>query len=135
MPPRLGILSQTTQSPARFAAFVNQVVERFLTSIREVRVVNTICDATTKHQEAALELAHQVDLMLVIGGRNSANTRRLAELCAATGVSTHHLETAAELDPAWLDSCHRVGITAGASTPDEVIDEVVERLRGLDHGQ
>lgn len=133
-PRRLGILSQTTQSPARFAAFISQVVEQFLASAREVRVVNTICDATTKHQEAALELAHQVDLMLVVGGRNSANTRRLAELCAATGVPTHHVEAAAELDPAWLAGCRRAGITAGASTPDEVIAEVARCLKELERG-
>lgn len=135
VPPRLGILSQTTQSPVHFAAFVNQVVERCLALAREVRVVNTICDATAKHQEAALELAQRADLMLVIGGRNSANTRRLAELCTATGVPTHHLETAAELDLAWLDSCRQVGVTAGASTPDEVIAEVVGRLKELEHGR
>jgi 4-hydroxy-3-methylbut-2-enyl diphosphate reductase len=126
--PRVGILSQTTQSFAAFHNFVSSFVQAHLESIDELRVVNTICDATRKHQEAALELARRADLMLVVGSRGSANTKRLAELCSAI-VETHHIETAQEIDPSWLTGkIDLVGITAGASTPDEVIDEVISEL-------
>jgi 4-hydroxy-3-methylbut-2-enyl diphosphate reductase len=129
--PRVGILSQTTQSFAAFHSFVSSFVQTHLESIAELRVVNTICDATRKHQEAALELARRSDLILVVGSRGSANTKRLAELCSAL-VETHHIETAQEIDPKWLSGkVKRIGITAGASTPDEVIDEVVSRLREM----
>ena len=129
--PRVGILSQTTQSFSAFHSFVSSFVQTHLESISELRVVNTICDATRKHQEAALELARRSDLMLVVGSRGSANTKRLAELCSAL-VKTHHIETAQEIDPSWLTGkIERVGITAGASTPDEVIDGVILRLREM----
>jgi len=129
--PRVGILSQTTQSFSAFHSFVSSFVQTHLESIAELRVVNTICDATRKHQEAALELAGRSDLMLVVGSRGSANTKRLAELCS-TLVETHHIETAQEIDPKWLGGkVERVGITAGASTPDEVIGEVISRLKGM----
>ncbi len=129
--PRVGILSQTTQSFSAFHSFVSSFVQAHLESIAELRVVNTICDATRKHQEAALELAGRSDLMLVVGSRGSANTKRLAELCS-TLVETHHIETAQEIDPKWLGGkVERVGITAGASTPDEVIGEVISRLKGM----
>jgi 4-hydroxy-3-methylbut-2-enyl diphosphate reductase len=127
---RIGILSQTTQSFTAFHNFVSAFVQAHLESITELRVVNTICDATRKHQEAALELAKRSDIMLVVGSHGSANTKRLAELCS-TLVATHHIETAREIDSAWLGGVERVGITAGASTPDEVIDEVIARLRKM----
>jgi len=131
MPPRIGILSQTTQNLANFASFVAEFVQSDLASISELRVVNTVCDATRKRQEAALELAKRVDLMVVVGSRSSANTQRLAEICAATGVATYRIETAVEVDPSWIGDRRRVGITAGASTPDFSIDEVVAKLERL----
>lgn len=134
MPARLGILPQTTQSTERFAEFVNRVTSATLGQLRELRVVNTICDATRKHQTAALELAKRVDMMVVVGGHHSANTRRLAEVCAAVGVDTIHVETAAELDAARLKGKRRVGITAGASTPDQAVDEVIRRLEEMGRG-
>ena len=126
--PRVGILSQTTQSFTAFHSFVSSFIQTHLESISELRVVYTICDATRKHQEAALDLARRSDLMLVVGSRGSANTKRLAELCSAL-IETHHIETAQEIDPKWLSGkVERIGITAGASTPDEVIDEVISSL-------
>ncbi|MEA1959047.1 MAG: 4-hydroxy-3-methylbut-2-enyl diphosphate reductase [Chloroflexota bacterium] len=126
---RVGILSQTTQSFSAFHRFVSAFVEAHLETVSELRVVNTICDATRRHQEAALELARRSDLMIVVGSRSSANTRRLAELCSAL-VETHYVETAQEIDPEWLGGhVERIGVTAGASTPDEVIDEVISRLK------
>jgi 4-hydroxy-3-methylbut-2-enyl diphosphate reductase len=69
--------------------------------------------------------------MVVVGGRNSANTRRLAEICADAGVPTHHVEVAGEIDPAWFKGAKRVGVTAGASTPDWIIQEVVEMVQSV----
>lgn len=128
LPRRLGILCQTTQNQERFAEFVAGVISHKSAKFTELRIFNTICDATSKHQVAALALAGRVDLMFVVGGQDSANTKRLARICADTGVTTYHIEAAAEVDPRWLRGHYRVGVTAGASTPDEVIDEVVRAL-------
>jgi len=128
LPRRLGILCQTTQNQERFAEFVAGVISHKSAKFTELRIFNTICDATSKHQVAALALSGRVDLMLVVGGQDSANTKRLARICADTGVPTYHIEAAAEVDPRWLRGHYRVGVTAGASTPDEVIDEVVRAL-------
>ena len=130
-PKRLGILCQTTQNQQRFLEFVTRVISQSLPEALEIRVLNTICDATSRHQAAALELARRVNMMLVVGGRDSANTARLAQICAETGVETHHIETAADMDTTWLRGRRRVGITAGASTPDDVVDEVALALEGV----
>ena len=127
-PGRIGILSQTTQSQKEFADFVSGLVRSQLARLSEIRVFNTICDATGKRQAAALKLASEVDWMLVIGGRDSANTRHLAEICQSTGVETLHIETASELESITWNSCSRVGLTAGASTPEWVIEEVIHKL-------
>ena len=131
LPTRIGVLSQTTETEAHFAEFVRALLERRMDRISELRVINTLCNATTSQQAAAQELAHQVDLMVVIGGRESANTRHLAEVAREEGIETHHVESADELQPEWLDGHERVGVTAGASTPDDAIDAVVARLREL----
>ena len=128
---RIGILSQTTQSFAGFARFVAEFVQSGLAPFSELRMVNTVCDATMKRQRAALELAEGVNLMIVVGGRSSANTQRLAEICSSVGIDTHQIETAAEIDPAWLRDRRRIGVTAGASTPDYAIDEVTAKLKDL----
>lgn len=128
LPSRVGIISQTTQNPARFAQFTNQLIDSGLVKVSELRIVNTICPVTRNRYAAALELAKGVDLVIVIGGHNSANTRRLAEVCESVGAETHHVETAAELHHSWLQDRSRIGVTAGTSTPARVIDEVVSRL-------
>ena len=131
LPSRIGVLSQTTETEAHFADFVRALLERRMDQISELRVINTLCNATTSQQAAALELAHQVDVMFVIGGRDSANTRHLAEVAREEGVETHHVESADEIRPEWLEGHERVGVTAGASTPDDAIDVVVARLKEL----
>lgn len=125
--PRVGLVVQTTQSEARLRGVGGALAER----TRELRAYNTICAATSQRQESAVMLAQQVDVMIVVGGKNSANTNRLQQVCAATGVETHHVETAAELEPGWFRGKTRVGVTAGASTPDWIITEVVEALRAI----
>ncbi len=131
LPSRLAVISQTTQSPERFAAFVSKLMQERLAEIGELRIVNTLCDVTSSQQAAARELAQEVDLMLVVGGRNSANTRHLLEVCEEEGATAHHVESAQELDPDWFQGCQRVGVTAGASTPDSAVEAVVERIREI----
>ena len=123
---RVGVLAQTTQRPDEYRMLVAEVALRAY----EVRGFNTICDATTDRQQSALELASDVDVMIIVGGRNSANTRRLAEMCSSV-VRTHHIEVAGELDPKWFRNTEKVGVTAGASTPDWIIEEVVKKLESL----
>ncbi len=131
LPSRIGVLSQTTETEGHFAEFVRALLERRMDRISELRVINTLCNATTSQQAAAQELAHQVDLMFVIGGRESANTRHLAEVAREEGVETHQVESAGEIRPEWLNGHRRVGVTAGASTPDDAVDAIVARLREL----
>jgi 4-hydroxy-3-methylbut-2-enyl diphosphate reductase len=128
---KVALLSQTTKSEESFVQFVSRFVARNIGRINELRVINTTCPETDERYHAARELAEECDLIIVVGGRNSANTRKLAQTCREAGVETYHIETAAELDPAWLAGKEVVGVTAGASTPDESIDEVVERLQAL----
>jgi 4-hydroxy-3-methylbut-2-enyl diphosphate reductase len=130
LPSRLGILCQTTQNQERFTEFLSRIISRGIHGFSELRIFNTICDATRRHQASALELAGRVDLMFVVGSYDSANTSRLAKICADSGVTTFHIESAAEIDLHWLRGQKRLGVTAGASTPDEIIDEVVSALAG-----
>ena len=123
-----GLVVQTTQRPEALREVAGALAER----CGELRVFNTICEATIKRQESARELAERVDVMVVVGGRNSANTKRLEEICTATGTPTYHVETAHEVESAWVDGAERVGVTAGASTPAWIVEDVVERLRGLE---
>ncbi|MBI1886267.1 MAG: 4-hydroxy-3-methylbut-2-enyl diphosphate reductase [Chloroflexi bacterium] len=129
---KVALLSQTTKSEESFAEFVARFVAHNIGRFNELRIINTTCPETDERYHAARELAAESDLILVVGGRNSANTRKLAQTCAGAGVETHHIETAGEIEPAWLQGREVVGVTAGASTPDESIDEVVRRLRELD---
>lgn len=124
---RYGLVVQTTQRPEALRQVAGALAER----CRELRVFNTICEATCSRQESARRLAEQADAMIVVGGRNSANTARLREICAATDTPTYHIETADELKAEWLEVAATVGVTAGASTPEWVIEEVLQRLREL----
>ncbi|HEX2172944.1 MAG TPA: 4-hydroxy-3-methylbut-2-enyl diphosphate reductase [Dehalococcoidia bacterium] len=128
---RIGLLAQTTKHTDHFQAFCKRVIDYCLHRAIEIRVVNTLCHVTTKQQQAVVDLAPTVDLMIVVGGKSSANTRQLRELAESLGTPAHHIETPDEIDPAWLVSRDRVGVTAGASTPDWIIDAVVERLEQL----
>jgi len=133
LPRRLGVISQTTQSHAKFVEFINEVIRAVFPDVQELRIINTLCQETRKRQEAAIELAAKSDLMIVVGGHNSANTQRLAEICTPI-VETHLIETAAEIEKSWLSRKRHIGVTAGASTPDEAIEEVTLKLRSLADG-
>ena len=123
----VGVVAQTTQRRENLEAVVAALREAGLEPI----VKNTICSATRQRQEAAADLASAVDAMVVIGGRNSSNTTRLAEVCALTCPRTFHIESTDELDPAAFAGCRRVGVTAGASTPENQIAAVEAFLRTL----
>ncbi|MFH1088192.1 MAG: 4-hydroxy-3-methylbut-2-enyl diphosphate reductase [Chloroflexota bacterium] len=127
---RIAIISQTTQSRQRFLQFVTQVVDSV--RFQELMVVNTLCPTTQKRQQIAVELARRSDLVLVIGGRNSANSQHLAEICSSV-TEARLVESAAEIDTTRLGR-KRIGIVAGASTAKETISEVVERLRSSHPG-
>ena len=121
---RIGVVAQTTQSYGNFS----EIVIKLLRLSKELKVFNTICNSTKERQDAARALAGRVDVMLVVGGRNSANTSRLADLCKQVGKPTYHIEVAEEIQSAWLKGAQRVGVTAGASTPDWVLEGVLKRL-------
>ncbi|MBM3157396.1 MAG: 4-hydroxy-3-methylbut-2-enyl diphosphate reductase [Chloroflexi bacterium] len=129
LPKRIGIVCQTTQNQSRFADFVAGIISSEASRYSELRIMNTICDATRKRQSAVLELVKSTDLIIVIGGRDSSNTRRLAEICEAAGAVTYHIENEGEINPSWLRGKRRIGVTAGASTPDDIIDQVVAKLK------
>ncbi|NLW56453.1 MAG: bifunctional 4-hydroxy-3-methylbut-2-enyl diphosphate reductase/30S ribosomal protein S1 [Firmicutes bacterium] len=121
---RVGLVCQTTQPLEN----LTQVVTALLPRVKELKVYNTICHATRERQEETAKLARDVDLLLVVGGKNSANTRKLAEIGASL-TPTYHIESIREIDPQWLRGKNLIGVTAGASTPQEQISEVVDWLK------
>jgi len=122
---RVGVISQTTQTFKKFS----DVVSLCLTLCEEVKVFNTICYATEERQDEAEKIARDVQTMVVVGGKNSANTTHLADLCREKGIPVFHIETAMEIQNSWFDGIQKTGVTAGASTPDWIIKEVVEHLQ------
>ncbi len=127
---KVGVVVQTTQSRDNLINVLNQLVPQ----AKEIRVFNTICTATQLRQESAKDLAGKVDIMLVIGGKNSGNTKRLYEICLKENINTFHIEHSGEIDFNWFNKSKKVGITAGASTPawiiKEVVDQVSEEING-----
>lgn len=124
---RIGVVVQTTQPPA----VLQEVVAALLPRVSELRACNTICSATAKRQESVAELADEVDVIVVVGGHNSGNTQRLTEISQARNPRTHQVETADELDECWFQGAAIVGVTAGASTPDEQIRGVIDAIEAL----
>lgn len=124
---KVAVIAQTTCIGAEFERVVGALALRH----KEVRAVNTICNDTEERQQDARALAREVDAVVVVGGKNSANTRHLAEICKDIQPRTWHVETEAELQPEWFDGCREVGLSAGASTPDWVVEGVASWLRAL----
>jgi len=124
---KIGIIAQTTLPVEKLEDIVSFCLHR----ASEIKVFNTICNATSIRQEESAELAEKADVMVVVGGKNSANTRRLADICKKVQPRTYHIEVADELKPEWFDRVASVGVTSGASTPDWVINDVVARLQHL----
>ncbi|MDR0514710.1 MAG: 4-hydroxy-3-methylbut-2-enyl diphosphate reductase [Coriobacteriaceae bacterium] len=123
----VGIVVQTTQSKENLEAVEAALEARGFKPL----VKNTICFATRQRQEAAADLAGEVDALVVIGGRNSSNTSRLFEICRQSCPRSHHIEVPAEIDPSWFTGCATVGVTAGASTPEDQIEAVIDLLEAL----
>ena len=122
---KMGVVVQTTFSQFKFQSIID-ILE---TKSKNLKVFKTICTATQERQSSAVALAKEVDLMIVIGGKNSGNTTRLAEVCRDVGCTTYHIETATELQLAWFKDTQTVGVTAGASTPDWIIKEVIKTMK------
>jgi len=128
----IALIAQTTKNPTRFAEFAQTIVRRLTGTAPEIRIIDTTCPETGRRYQAAKELAESVDALIVVGSRTSANTRKLAETCRETGIRTYHIESAEEIENTWLTESTRFGVTAGASTPDDVINAVVSRLEAAD---
>jgi 4-hydroxy-3-methylbut-2-enyl diphosphate reductase len=125
--PRIGVAAQTTQPIVKVRHIVELIKRRFPDSL--VRFVDTVCRPTKDRQIAASDLARQSDVVVVIGGANSNNTRELVETCRRHCPQVYHVQTYADLRPGWFADVRTVGITAGTSTPDAVIDQVDQRIR------
>lgn len=130
LPRRAGVLSQTTRIPAHFTEFVKKIIDSAFTKDSELRIIDTICHDIRDRQEAAVKLARKADLMFVVGGRNSANTNHLTQLCSEI-TETYLIETAEEIKPEWLKGHRHIGITAGASTDEQTTNEVLTKLEAL----
>jgi 4-hydroxy-3-methylbut-2-enyl diphosphate reductase len=128
---KLGVVCQTTQSPEHLARMVRAMAA---VDFRELRVINTLCREAINRQKSAVELCRKVDIMFVLGGLQSANTRKLAELCREYNTQTFHLQNWQELDKSILLGKITAGVTAGASTPEWIISEFVENLTAFETG-
>ena len=123
---KLGIISQTTQNKSNYINEIENILEQ---DFSEVKIFNTICNDTSKRQSATRSLLKERDLIIVIGGKKSANTKRLWQICKESGVDSFHIETELELKKDWFKGRKCAGITSGASTPDSMVKKITERIR------
>jgi (E)-4-hydroxy-3-methyl-but-2-enyl pyrophosphate reductase len=128
LPKKVGVVVQTTQE----TELVSELLSYLASRCKEIKVFNTICNPTIERQDAARELARDVQLMIVVGGKNSSNTRHLADVCREEGATTYHIEEATEVEPAWFTGVHEIGVTAGASTPGWLMDQVITHIHELE---
>jgi 4-hydroxy-3-methylbut-2-enyl diphosphate reductase len=126
--PKVGVVVQTTQPVEALKKVLSQIIEH----TKEVKVYNTICNSTALRLKETEDMARTADVMVVVGGKNSANTTQLANLCRSRSVTTYHIETETELDASWFRGARKVGITAGASTPEWIIAKVIKRIRDIE---
>jgi 4-hydroxy-3-methylbut-2-enyl diphosphate reductase len=124
---KVAVVAQTTRKPEDFLKIVNALVLNH----KEVRVFNTICNATFENQDAAAELAKDADIMIVIGGKHSSNTKQLHSICKSYCEESYLIENETELDPAWFSGKKLCGISAGASTPDWIVQNVIDKIEAL----
>jgi 4-hydroxy-3-methylbut-2-en-1-yl diphosphate reductase len=124
---KVGVVVQTTQPVSVLRKFVSDTIG----FVKELKVFNTICNSTALRLKETEGIAQAVDAVVVVGGKNSANTTQLANFCVSMSVPTYHIETASEIREDWFANVEKVGITAGASTPDWIIDEVADRIRHI----
>ena len=126
--PKIATVAQTTKKKEKYLEIVNSLILKN----KEVRVFNTICDATFENQDAARELSNQVDVMVVIGGKNSSNTKQLHSICKENCEDSYLIENEKEIQKEWFVNKNLCGITAGASTPDWIIQQVVDTIQSYD---
>ena len=124
---KVGVVVQTTQPIEALKKVLSNIIEH----VKEVKVYNTICNSTALRLKETAAMARKVDVMIVVGGKNSANTTQLAHLCTSLPVRTYHIETDQELKKEWFAKAQKVGVTAGASTPDWIIKKVEKRIRDI----
>lgn len=124
---RVGVVVQTTQPLDILKKFISDAVQH----VKELKVFNTICNSTALRLKETKTMTKKVDIMIVVGGKNSANTTQLAQLCETRSIPTYHIETASEIQDNWFFNVQKVGITAGASTPDWIITDVEKRIRNI----
>ena len=125
--PKVGVIAQTTQNEQ----FFKEVVGELAVWVPEVKVINTICNATSIRQEEVRELAPKVDVMIIIGGKNSGNTTRLYRIAKSLNPNSYHIETPDELKEEWFENASTVGVSAGASTPKWIIESILKRLEEI----
>ena len=125
---KIATVAQTTKKKEKYLEIVNYLILRN----KEVRVFNTICDATFENQDAARELTKEVDVMIVIGGKNSSNTKQLHSICLENCLDSYLIENETELENSWFLNKKLCGVTAGASTPDWIIQQVVDKIKSLE---
>ena len=128
LPKKVGVVVQTTQE----TELVSELLSYLAPRCKEIKVFNTICNPTIERQDAARDLARDVQLMIVVGGKNSSNTRHLADVCREEGATTYHIEEPTEVEPVWFANVHEVGVTAGASTPGWLMDQVITHIHELE---
>jgi len=132
---RVALISQSTSNMEKFTALARDLVGEMVMRGVEVRVINTICRPTKDRQRAVRELAREVEVVIAVGGWASANTRKLVQAAKEEGAAAYQVERISELQPDWFAGVTRVGITAGASTPDAVVDDVEARIREFEAAQ
>jgi 4-hydroxy-3-methylbut-2-enyl diphosphate reductase len=128
LPKKVGVVVQTTQE----TELVSELLSHLAPRCKEIKVFNTICNPTIERQDAARELAREVQVMIVVGGKNSSNTRHLADVCREEGATTYHIEEPIEVDFSWFAGVKEIGVTAGASTPGWLMDQVISRIQDLE---
>lgn len=128
---RVALISQSTSNTELFREFAKQLVGHMVDRGVEVRVINTICKPTKERQAAVRKLARDVDVVLAVGGQQSANTKKLVQAAEDEGARAYQVQHVEDLQPCWFKGAARVGITAGASTPDWVVDEVEARVSSM----
>ena len=125
--PKVALVSQTTRKISEFMKIAAYLIE----NVKEVRVFNTICNATFENQDAADKLSRESDVMIVIGGKNSSNTKQLLNIAKSNCPDSYLIETPEELEEAWFSGKKACGVTAGASTPDWIIQNVIDKIRKI----
>lgn len=123
---KIGVIAQTTQSKDRYLKVLARLMEK---NFSEIKIYNTICKDVLARQKEACELAPRVQVMIVLGGKISANSRRLAEICRASGTPTYHIESASQIRRQWLEGRNCVGIASGASTPKWIVKDVIKKIK------